>query len=158
MLGRPATYERGAIYAIYMSPTTGAIEVTGRIADLYAELGGPGGSGLGFPTARVRTLPDGGRSQRFVDGLIIGPSPRGVHAVREPIRRRTRAPWAVRPDPVATHHRHRDGLGRGGAVEQVPARRRLLEPRPRHGHPQLTAGPPTGDPVFGVRHPGMVHT
>ena len=83
--GKVTTFERGAIY---MSPKTAAIEVTGRIADLYAELGGPGGSGLGFPTSRVRTLPDGGRTQRFADGLIIGPSPRRVHAVREPIRRR----------------------------------------------------------------------
>jgi uncharacterized protein with LGFP repeats len=78
-------FERGAIY---MSPKTDAIEVTGRIADRYAALGGPGGSGLGFPTAPARTLTGGGRMQRFTDGVIVGPSARRVHAVRDPIRRR----------------------------------------------------------------------
>lgn len=83
--GKETTFERGAIY---MSPATDAVEVTGGIADVYAALGGPGGSGLGFPTAPARRLRGGGRAQRFADGVIIGPSPRRVHAVRDPIRGR----------------------------------------------------------------------
>ncbi|MBW3604954.1 MAG: hypothetical protein KY460_08590 [Actinobacteria bacterium] len=84
--GTATRFERGAIFD---SPDTDAVAVLGRIATVYLERGGPGGSGLGFPVAPHRSVDGGGgRKQRFEDGLIIGPSPRRVFVVREPIRRR----------------------------------------------------------------------
>ncbi len=83
--GKVTRFERGAIF---ISSDTDAIAVRGSILSVYLDLGGPHGSGLGFPVATVRSLRDGGRKQRFEAGLIIGRSPRRVFAVREPIRHR----------------------------------------------------------------------
>ncbi|CAN5921664.1 hypothetical protein BH23ACT10_BH23ACT10_14670 [soil metagenome] len=83
--GTVTRFEHGAIYR---SSATDPVAVLGRIARVFVDRGGPGGSGLGFPVSAQRPLVGGGRTQRFEDGLIIGPSAQRVFVVREPIRRR----------------------------------------------------------------------
>jgi hypothetical protein len=83
--GKVTRFEHGAIF---MSPRTDPIEVTGRILEVYLGLGGPGGSTLGFPVSPAESLSDGTYRQRFAKGVIIGPGPRRVYAVHDVFRRR----------------------------------------------------------------------
>ncbi|HSK92142.1 MAG TPA: hypothetical protein VK875_12600 [Euzebyales bacterium] len=82
--GMVTEFERGAIF---MSPRTDPVEITGRFHRVYANTGGPDGSRLGFPTSAAVPLSDGGRRQRFERGVIIGPRPQRVHAVHGAIWR-----------------------------------------------------------------------
>jgi hypothetical protein len=83
--GSVTHFERGSIF---MSPRTDPVEVTGRFHKVFSDLGGPAGSGLGFPISPARSIDGGGRAQRFEHGEIIGPGPQRVYAVREVILRR----------------------------------------------------------------------
>lgn len=83
--GKVTDFQRGSIF---MSPDTDAVEVTGQVLSVYRSRGGPAGSKLGFPVSPAQSMPDGGRRQRFEDGLIIGPGARKVYAVRGAILQR----------------------------------------------------------------------
>jgi len=82
--GSITRFERGAIF---MSPRTDAVEVTGRALTVYENAGGSAGP-YGFPVTPMAKISTGGRKQRFEGGLLIGPNPRRVVAVRDAIRHR----------------------------------------------------------------------
>jgi uncharacterized protein with LGFP repeats len=83
--GKVTHFQRGAIF---VSPRTEPVEVTGSVLRVLKDLGGPVRSGLGFPLSLARTLSSGAYRQRFEHGVIIGPSRRRVYAVRGAIRDR----------------------------------------------------------------------
>jgi hypothetical protein len=118
--GTVTSFERGAIF---MSPDTNAVEVTGRVLDVYSDLGGPDGSTLGFPVSPARTLSDGTHRQRFQHGVVIGPNRRRVYAVHDVIRERwtglggQSGPWGYPVD----HTRPAAGTGRWTGFEHVVA-------------------------------------
>jgi hypothetical protein len=76
--GKVTRFEDGAIY---MSPRTPPVDLMGRILEVFEQRGGPAGSRLGFPTGGVVRREDGGRSQPFERGIIIGPRPRSMYVV-----------------------------------------------------------------------------
>ena len=82
--GTVTEFEHGAIFA---SPRTDAVAVVGRALAVFRAAGGTAGP-LGFPVTAMQRMKTGGRKQRFEGGLLIGPHPRRVVAVREPIRQR----------------------------------------------------------------------
>jgi hypothetical protein len=82
--GSITRFERGAIF---MSPRTDAVEVTGRALTVYENAGGSSGP-YGFPVTAMARISTGGRKQRFEGGLLIGPNPRRIVAVRDVIRHR----------------------------------------------------------------------
>jgi hypothetical protein len=90
--GRVTRFEKGAIY---MSPRTPAIAVRGAILALFENRGGPAGTNLGFPTDTAVRLDDGGRLQRFEDGIIAGPSADNLFIVRGDIADRHREEGGV---------------------------------------------------------------
>ena len=119
--GTMTRFQRGAIF---MSTETDAVEVTGRILDVYSGLGGPGGSELGFPVSPARSLSDGTYRQRFQHGVVIGPNRRRVYAVHDVIRQRWMAdaggqsgPWGYPVD----HTRPAAEVGRWTGFQHVVA-------------------------------------
>ena len=83
--GRVTRFEHGAIYASRRTPP---VDLTGTIHDLFEERGGPEGSRLGFPTDTDERRDDGGRTQPFEHGIIIGPAPSTLFAVTGPVAER----------------------------------------------------------------------
>ena len=77
--GSVSTFANGSIYA---SGRTGAQELTGPVGDRYVALGGPGGSGLGYPLAATESP-----ARAFEHGQLVA-SADGVFVVRGAIARR----------------------------------------------------------------------
>jgi uncharacterized protein with LGFP repeats len=76
--GRSARFQKGFIHS---SPTTGAHETHGAIADEYAALRFESGP-LGYPQTDTTTRPDGvGRYNRFDNGYVFYTPTLGAHAV-----------------------------------------------------------------------------
>jgi len=91
--GQVSHFERGSYW---WTPSTGAHEVRGSIAQTWLALGGHR-SALGYPRSSETGLPDGrGRVNRFEGGEVYWSPTTGAHEVRGAIRQRWQALGAER--------------------------------------------------------------